>query len=104
VVDLDRALAIAVKTGKVLFGANTTIKNVMTGKVRLAVISSNCPERIRKDLEKYCKLSGIPLIVYPKNNVELGRVCGKPFSISTLAIRDPGDSDILKAVEGNRDV
>jgi len=99
-VSLDRALSIAVKTGKVLFGANSTIKNVMTGKVRLAIVASNCPDEIRKTLEKYCKLSKIPLIVYPRNNVELGRVCGKPFSISTLAIRDPGDSDILKMAEG----
>jgi len=100
VVNLDQALAIAVKTGKVLFGANSTIKNVMTGKVRLTIIASNCPDKIRKTIEKYCKLSEIPLIVYPRNNVELGRVCGKPFSISVLAIRDPGDSDILKMAEG----
>jgi len=98
-VSLDQALGIAVKTGKVLFGANSTIKNVMTGKVRLAIVASNCPDRIRKDIEKYCKLSGIPLIVSPRNNVELGRVCGKPFSVSALAIRDPGDSDILKMAE-----
>jgi large subunit ribosomal protein L30e len=71
----------------------------MTGKVRLAVISSNCPENIRRDLERYCNLSGIPLVVSPRNNVELGRVCGKPFAISALAIRDPGDSDILKLAE-----
>ena len=99
-VSLDQALGIAVKTGKVLFGANSTIKNVMTGKVRLAIIASNCPDEIRKKIERYCKLSGIPLIVSPRNNVELGRVCGKPFSISALAIRDPGDSDILKMAEG----
>ena len=98
-VSLDQALAIAVKTGKVLFGANSTIKNVMTGKVRLAIVASNCPEKIRRDIEKYCKLSGIPLIVSPRNNMELGRVCGKPFPIATLAIRDPGDSDILKMAE-----
>jgi len=103
VVNLDQALAIAVKTGKVLFGANSTIKNVMTGKVRLAIVASNCPDKIRKDIEKYCKLSGIPFIVFPRNNVEIGRVCGKPFSISALAIRDPGDSEILKMVK-NRDV
>ena len=99
-VNLDQALAIAVKTGKVLFGANSTIKNVMTGKVRLAIVASNCPEEIRRKIEKYCKLSDIPLIVSPRSNVELGRVCGKPFSISALAVRDPGDSDILRMAEG----
>jgi len=98
-VSLDQSLSIAVKTGKVLFGANSTIKNVIAGKVRLAIVASNCPDEIRRTLEKYCKLSEIPLIVYPRNNMELGRVCGKPFSISALAIRDPGDSDILKMVK-----
>ncbi|HIE18455.1 TPA: 50S ribosomal protein L30e [Candidatus Bathyarchaeota archaeon] len=98
-VNFDQALGIAVKTGKVLFGANSTIKNVMTSKVRLAIVASNCPDKVRKDIEKYCKLSEIPLIVSPRNNVELGRVCGKPFPISALAIRDPGDSDILKIAE-----
>ena len=100
-VNLDNALSIAVKTGKVLFGANSTIRNVMTGKVRLAVIASNCPNEIRKRIEKACRLSNIPLIVSQRNNVELGRICGKPFSISALAIRDPGDSDILRLVKEN---
>jgi len=99
VVSLDQALAMAVKTGKVLFGANSTIKNIMTGKVRLAIVASNCPDKIRRTIEEYCKLSEIPLFVYPRNNIELGRVCGKPFSISALAIRDLGDSDILKMVK-----
>ncbi len=100
-VNLDHALSIAVKTGKVLFGANSTIRNVMTGKVRLAVIASNCPDEIRKRIEKACRLSNIPMIVSKRNNVELGRICGKPFSISALAIRDPGDSDILRLVREN---
>ena len=100
-VNLDHALSIAVKTGKVLFGANSTIRNVMMGKVRLAVIASNCPDDIRKKIEKACRLSNIPLMVSRRNNVELGRICGKPFSISVLAIRDPGDSDILKLVKEN---
>lgn len=100
-VNIDRALGVAVKTGKVLFGANSTIKNVMTGRVRLVVLASNCPDNIRKDIEKYCKISRIPLVVSSRNNIELGRVCGKPFSVSVLAIRDPGDSDILKVVSEN---
>ena len=97
-VNLDQALGVTVKTGKVLFGANSTIKNVMTGKVRLVVLASNCPDSIRKDVEKYCKISRIPLVVSPRNNTELGRACGKLFSISVLAVRDPGDSDILEVV------
>lgn len=98
--DLDKALAIAVKTGKVSLGTNSTLKSVSTGKVRLVVVASNCPKKVREDLEYYSKLSKILIIPYSGTSLELGRVCGKPFLVSALAIRDPGDSDILSiAVE-----
>lgn len=98
--EINRSLAIAVKTGKILFGSNVTIKNAMSGKVRLVIIASNCPRDKREKIEYYCKLSNIPLIVYPGSSLDLGSACGKPFLISALAIRDPGDSDILKFAGG----
>jgi large subunit ribosomal protein L30e len=101
VTDLDKALAIAVKTGKVLFGADSTLKSAMTGKVRLVIAASNSPKELRENLEYYCKLSKIPFIVYPRTSLEVGRVCGKPFDVSALAIREPGDSDILKIAVKN---
>ncbi len=94
--EINRSLSIAVKTGKILFGSNLTMKNTMAGKVKLVVIASNCPEDRREKIEYYCKLSDIPLIVYPGSSLELGSVCGKTFLVAALAIRDPGDSDILK--------
>lgn len=98
--DLDKALAMAAKTGKVLFGANSASKGAMSGKVRLVVAASNCPGELRESLEHNCKLSNVPFVVYPRTSLDLGRVCGRPFVVSALAVRDPGDSDILKvAVE-----
>jgi large subunit ribosomal protein L30e len=101
VADLDNALATAVRTGKVLFGANTALKMAMTGKVRLIVVASNSPQKIREKLEYYCKLSKIPLIFYPGSSLELGKVCNKPFFVSALSIRDPGNSDILRMAVGS---
>ncbi len=102
-IDVDKAIAIAVKTGKVYFGANTAIKSAKTGRAKMIIIASNCPEEIRNDLEYYCKLSGTPLIVYKGTSTDLAMVCGKPFIVSALTIRDPGDSDILKLVETDRE-
>ncbi|MEM3715836.1 MAG: 50S ribosomal protein L30e [Candidatus Bathyarchaeia archaeon] len=98
--EVDRSIAIAVKTGKILFGSNSTIKSVMAGRARLVIISSNCPKDKREKIEYYCKLSKIPLIIYPGTSLDLGSVCGKPFPVSALTIRDPGDSDILKFAGG----
>lgn len=98
--DIDRSLNVAVKTGKILFGSNLTIKNAMTGKIKLVIMSSDCPRDKREKIEYYCKLSGIPLIVYPGSSLDLGSACGKPFPVAALSIRDPGDSDIMKFTGG----
>jgi len=99
VADLDTSLAIAVKTGKVLFGANSTLNSTMSGKVQLVIAASNCPKKLRAELEYYCKLSKIPFLAYSKTSVELGRMCSRPFIVSAMAIRDHGDSDIVKIAE-----
>jgi large subunit ribosomal protein L30e len=96
VIDVNKAIATTVKTGKVLFGANNAIKSAKTGKAKLILLAANCPRRIREDIEYYSKLSAVPVIIYNGTSIDLGAVCGKPFMVSALTIKDPGDSDILK--------
>ena len=98
-IDIDKAIVTTVKTGKVLFGANDAISNAKARKAKLIIVASNCPQKIRGDIEYYCKLSNIPVTIYKGNRIDLGAVCGKLFRISALTIREPGDSDILKLTE-----
>lgn len=98
--EIDKALGIAIRSGKVLFGSNVAIKSALTGRAKMIVIASNCSQEIHKKIEQYCKLSNIPLLVYPGSSLDLGSACGKPFMISALTIRDPGDSNILEFVGG----
>jgi len=98
-IDINKAIASTVKTGKVWLGANNTIKNIKVGKARLVIIAENCPKNIREDIEYYCKFSKIPMIIYKGTSLDLGAACRKPFMVSALTIREPGDSDILKVTE-----
>ena len=98
-IDIDKAILTAVKTGKVSFGSNSAIQSAKTGKAKMIIVASNCPDEIRKDLEYYCRLSNIPLITYRGSSTDLAAVCGKPFLVSALTIREPGDSEILRLVE-----
>ena len=98
-IDVNKAITTAVKTGKVYFGAEFAIQSARTGKAKMIIIASNCPTEIRRDLEYYCKLSNIPLIMYKGSSIDLAMVCGKPFIISALTIREPGDSEILRLIE-----
>ena len=88
-VDISKALKAAISTGKVEFGVDQTEKAVKAGKAQMIVLSSNCPSAAlvnNKDVKIH---------IYSGNNMELGALCGKPFSVSALAIIDKGTSDIL---------
>lgn len=98
-IDIDKAITTAVKTGKVSFGANSAIQSAKTGKAKLIISAVNCPKNIYEDIECYCKLSNIPLIIYKGSSIDLAATCGKPFVISALTIKEPGDSEILRLTE-----
>lgn len=95
-IDVNKAIATTVKTGKVLFGSDSAVKSVKAGKAKLVVLAANCPKHVREDIEYYGKLSAVPVIIYNGTSIDLGAVCGKPFMVSALTVREPGDSDILK--------
>ena len=95
-IDINKAIATTVKTGKVLFGVNNAVRNAKTGKAKLIIVASNCQQKTRDDIEYYCKLSNVPVVIYGGTSIDLGAVCGKPFTVSALTVREPGDSDILK--------
>ena len=86
-IDVTRALKVAVDTGEVRFGIRTVRRIAKAGKARLIVVASNCPEDLSGVATKVHRFAG--------TNAELGAACGKPFSVAALAIVDPGDSNIL---------
>ena len=98
-IDIDKALASAVKTGKVSFGANTALQNAKTGKAKMIVLSSNCPKDIKEQVEYYGEISKVPVITYKGTSIDLAEVCSKLFIISAMSIRETGDSEILKVID-----
>jgi large subunit ribosomal protein L30e len=88
-IDISKALKAAISTGKVEFGVDQTEKAVKAGKAQMIVVSSNCP------CADLVKAKDVKVHVYSGNNMELGALCGKPFSVSALVILDKGTSNIL---------
>ncbi len=96
--DVDRGIRVAVDTGTVTLGSDKSVQALKLGKGKLVIIAGNCPEETREDVMYYSNLSDIPVYTYEGSSVELGSVCGKPFTVATLIIRDPGDSTILEVM------
>lgn len=94
--DVDRGIRVAVDTGSVTLGSEKSIQGLKQGKGKLVIVAQNCPRDIREDVLHYSKLSEIPVYTYEGTSVDLGSVCGKPFTVATLTIKDPGDSNILE--------
>lgn len=99
-VNVVRELQTAIRTGKVVLGSKQTLKNVVNGRAKLVIVASNIPEHLRRDLERYCKISNTPIYTFPGTSWDLGAVCNKPFMVAALAVLDPGESSILELVEG----
>ena len=52
----------------------------------------------KSEIEYYAMLAKTGVHHYTGNNNELGTACGKYFSVCTLSITDPGDSDIIRTM------
>ena len=98
-IDVNKAITTTAKTGKIQFGATTALKNAKAKKAKLILLASNCPQSLKEDIEYYCKLSEIPVSIFKGESTDLGALCGKPFDVSALTIKEPGDSNILKITE-----
>ena len=98
-IDVNKAISIAVKTGKTKLGSKRTIDAARTGKAKLIIIASNCPSPVRRGIEYYASLSSIPIYIYNNSNIDLGIACRKPFTVTAMAIKEPGDSEVLKLAE-----
>ncbi|XP_021109843.1 60S ribosomal protein L30-like [Heterocephalus glaber] len=96
---INSRLQLVMKSGKYVLGYKQTLKMIrLDGKVKLDIPTSNCPALRKSEIEYYAMLAKTGVHHYSGNNVELGTACGKYYRVCTLAIIDPGDSDIIRSM------
>ncbi len=100
---LDEELEICSKSGKMILGCKAVIRDLGSRATRskLIILANNCPEQYKERIEKFAKLTNVPILRYDAGALELGKAVGKKFLVSALAIVDEGDSSILKYAEGD---
>ncbi|KAL7647800.1 UNVERIFIED_CONTAM: hypothetical protein RMT77_001409 [Armadillidium vulgare] len=95
---INTRLGLVMKSGKYVLGYKQTLKCLRAGKAKLVIIANNTPSLRKSEIEYYAMLAKTGVHHYSGNNVELGTACGKYFRVSSLAITDPGDSDIIRSM------
>lgn len=88
----------AVKTGKVGFGAKDALSSTQSAKAKLIILAKNCRDSDREDLLHSARQSEVPVYVFAGSSLDLGAVCERPYPISALVVREAGDSEVLKLV------
>lgn len=99
-INIDRALRSSIKTGKVVLGSNSTVEIGSSGQAKLVICAADCPTDVRVQLESM----DVPIYGFEGMGKDLGSACGKPFSVATLAVIEPGDSEIMALLREIRGV
>ena len=70
-------------TKNIVIGTDRTIKLLKQGKLEKIFVTTNCPKKVKEDIEQYSKIAGgVEVIDLEYPNDELSVICKKPFSIS----------------------
>jgi large subunit ribosomal protein L30e len=93
--DMSNDIRLAVDSGEAIFGINKASQAIISRKAKIVIVASkNKGDRVG-DVMHLAKLADIKVQVFEGTPMDLGVVCGKPYSVSTLSIVDPGNSNIL---------
>ncbi len=93
--NISNDIRIAVDTGKVSLGYKEVVRSIEDDKAKLVIVAKKGAKEKVADILHLCKVSGIKAISYEDGSMELGAVCGKPYSVIGLAVIEQGNSKIL---------
>ena len=98
-VNFNKQLSVVLRTGKVEFGSKRAKDLTKTGKTKMVILASNCPEPTKGKILNNAKISKVPVYTFPGTSLELASLSEKPFIVAAISIKEPGDSEILRLVE-----
>jgi large subunit ribosomal protein L30e len=98
-IDITKEIRRAVDTGKVVFGTKGSEKSLKKGNAKLLIIAGNIPKLAKEKLVLFAETANTPVLPFSGTAIELGNVCGKPFTINAMVIEDQGNSKVLDSIK-----
>ena len=77
----------ALSKKNLIIGSRETIKYLKNKKVKLVMISKNCPENMKTNLENLSKSQNIKIESYEGTSKQLGVFLGRPFPVAAVSIK-----------------
>jgi large subunit ribosomal protein L30e len=95
-VDVNKALKDVSKKGTIIIGEKQTKAAIKKGTAKLVVMANNCP--YADVMMALASENKIPVYNYTASGVDLGYTCGKNYAVSSFAVLNEGESNILSLV------
>ena len=76
----------AEKAKKAIYGTDKTLKALKQGKLIEIVLSSNCPEKTKTEIEILADISTTKVSKSNNDSKELGAACKKPFLVTVIGL------------------
>lgn len=89
---LGRVLKDAVKSGKYTIGTREVISELKSSK--LVIAATPFPGHPQSALKSEAEKNKVPIIWTGRNSANLGRMLGRPYKVSAVALRSVSDQDI----------
>jgi len=90
---LEKEIRLLIDSGKVEFGTRKGISSVLLGKAKGLIFASNIRRETSDDLNYYSSMNRkMATLPFSGTSMELGKLCGKPFPISIIAIFEFGET------------
>ena len=96
--NISGSIRLAVDSGDVALGIRSALAAIKNNTAKLIIVASENKKGRIGDIEHLAKLANLRVYKFEGNSMNLGAVCGKPYSVSVLAIIDAGNSNLLNEV------
>ena len=86
--NIEDEIRSALKSNNAIIGYRESIKFIKMNSPKMIVLARNAPKKIKEEIAHNAELSKVKVEIFEGSSVELGTICGKPFPVMTLVIKD----------------
>jgi ribosomal protein L30E len=95
---LARILKEAMKSGKYTIGTKEVISDLKSAKMVVAASTISSRDSEEGGLVKEAEKSKVPIVKIDKSSAQLGKMIGRPFRVSAIALRVVAEGDYRQLV------
>ena len=95
---IARVLKEAMKSGKYTIGTKEVISELKSAKMVIAASTISSENAAEDGLVKQAEKNKVPVVRVDKSSAELGRMIGRPFRVSAIALRVVAEGDFRQLV------